>query len=81
MLFLPLVIAIYLFFKKVEFKFIFLFLFLFYFFASIWIIRNGKVCGKYNFSTISTVNISYNALEVLNQKYKIDIRAFLDKKI
>jgi len=79
-LFLPLVISTYLFFKKVKFKFIFLFLSLFYLSASIWTIRNGKVCGKYNFSTISTKNIAYNALEVLNQKYKTDIKTFLDKK-
>ena len=80
-LFLPIVISIYLFFKKVKFKFIFLFLSLFYLFASIWIIRNGKVCGKYQFSTISTAYISYNALEVLNRKYNTDIRVFFDKNI
>ena len=81
MLFLPLIMGVYLFFKRVEFKFIFLFLSLFYLSASIWMIRNSEVCGEYRFSTISTTNISYNALEVLNQKYKIDIRAFLDKDI
>ncbi len=71
-LFFPLPVALYMLYKRVTPATITIFIILFYAFVSVWIIRNGITSNNYTFSSIPKINIYFNALEVIKEKYHIN---------